>query len=483
MSIKKNFLYNSALTVSQFIFPVITFPYAARVLGAEGIGITGFIESFSRYFLLFAVAGIPIHGLREIARNRSDPGIVERTFTEIYSIQFYLSVIATIVYFLSVIFIKDTERYELLYLMGGFLILSNIFSLEWVFQGFEDFKFITIRTVIIRALSIVLLFLLVKTPGDFARYFFLLVFSSVANGIVNMFYVRKYLKLKLTTSLRRLKIHLKPVALTGAYLLAISMYTLLTTILLGFISSETAVGYYTTAVKFSRIALGIFSALSVVLIPRLSGMAFDDNKEKYRQLIGKSISFVITFGLPVSVSMFLLAPELTNLFAGPGYEAAVICVRIMSPVVLISGMSQIFGSQILIPFSRDRQNIKAVITGAVLSVLANLLLIPLYGELGASVSTVAVELIVACITFYYAIHIISMEINIKELFLRVVLLFPFYLIAVICRYLSSGSFQIVASYTIAGSVYFLFVETILFKNYFWKDFGVLKPKPVADAII
>ena len=145
MSLKRNFLYNSILTLSQFIFPVITFPYAARVLGVEGIGITSFIESLCRYFLLFAIAGIPIHGMREIARNRTQSEVLNKTFIEIYSIQFYLSIIATALYFICLFFVKNFENYKFLYLMGGFLIFSNIFSFEWVFQGFEDFKFITIK--------------------------------------------------------------------------------------------------------------------------------------------------------------------------------------------------------------------------------------------------------------------------------------------------------------------------------------------------
>lgn len=476
MGLKKNFLYNSVLTLSQFIFPIITFPYAARILGAEGIGITSFIESFSRYFLLFAVAGIPIHGMREIAKSKASKEIVERTFIEIYSIQFYLSIIATAVYFISLIFLKDFEKFKLLYLMGGFLIISNIFSLEWVFQGLEDFKFIALRTVFIRVLTIVLLFLLVKTHSDYSWYFFLLVFSSTVNGIVNLFYLRKYIKLKLTASYLRLKVHLKPIALTGGYLFAISIYTLLTTILLGFFSSDQAVGYYTAATRFNRLGLVIFSALSTVMIPRLSSIAVGGNEESYKNLINKSVSFLMTFGFPISITIFLLAPELINIFAGQGYKASVICVQIMSPIVLITGMGQIFGPQILIPFSKDKQNIIAVSLGAGVSLLANIILIPFLNEVGASISTLAVDLIVVCTTFVYASRLINIHIEFKELFFRIISLAPFYFISIISRKLSSNDFIIVTSYAVFGSIYFLIIEVLVFKNSFLKNFGLIKDK-------
>jgi len=434
------------------------------VLGVEGIGITGFIESFSRYFLLFAVAGIPIYGMREIARRRDDTTSVNRAFTEIFSIQFYLSIIATVIYLVSLLFLKDFDEFRVLYFMGGFLIFSNIFSLEWVFQGLEDFKFITLRTIFIRALTILLLFLIVKTREDYIWYFFLLIFSSTANGIVNFLHVKKYFRTTLTVSYQRIKGHLKPIALTGGYLFAISIYTLLTTVLLGFISSDEAVGYYTVAIKFNRIALGVFSALSTVLIPKLSNIAANDDKEAYQALINKSISFVLTLGFPIAISIFLLAPELISLFAGPGYEASVICVQVMSPVVLITAMAQIFGPQILIPFSRDKQNIISVSIGACLSLLANLILIPLFNELGASISTVVVELIVALITLFYALRVINMHINTRELVIRILLIFPFFLIALICRNFFSSDFTILISYGVAGFLYFIIIETVILKD-------------------
>lgn len=167
MSLKKNFLYNLTLTISQFIFPIVTFPYASRILGVNGVGVTSFVESFSRYFLIFAVMGIPIHGMREISKNKENKIITNKIFVEIFSIQFFTTILCTLIYFCSLFFLKDFNLNWKLYLMGGFLILSNIFSLEWVFQGLEDFKYITIRTVILRFLTIILLFLLVKNEDDY----------------------------------------------------------------------------------------------------------------------------------------------------------------------------------------------------------------------------------------------------------------------------------------------------------------------------
>ena len=176
------------------------------------------------------------------------------------------------------------------------------------------------------------------------------------------------------------------------------------------------------------------------------------------------MSFVLTFGLPISFSIFLLAPELINIFAGPGYEESVICVQVMSPIVLITGLAQIFGPEVLIPFSKDKQNMLAVIIGAFVSLVANFILIPLWNELGASVTTVLVELIVASITLFYAKRLVNLQVSGKQLIIRILLLLPFYMFYRISRIISTNDFIIVLIYSLLGVLYFTCIEVFVFKN-------------------
>jgi O-antigen/teichoic acid export membrane protein len=464
MSISRNYVYNLILNISQFLFSIITFPYVSRVLGITAIGITSYIETLSRYILIFAVLGIPIYGTRQLAKKKYNKLEANIVFVEIFSFQFFTSIFSTLIYFLILFYLNDFILYWKLYVMGGFLVLSNIISIEWMFQGLEEFKYIAVRTLLIRFISIILLFFFVKNKNDINIYFFLLIFTSVTNGLINYYNARKIFFITIITSINRLKVHIKPILISGSYLIAISIYTLLPILILGKISNSDSVGYYITAIKVNRISIIFFSTLSTILIPRLAYYASNNDSLNFQRTIRRSFIFIFSLGFPISVSIFLLAPELVSIFAGSEYSNTIICVQIMSPLVVIIGFAQVFSQQILIPFSKDKQNFISVFVGAIMSLFLNIFLIYFYDVIGASIVTLLIEIITTFISFYFANRIFKIKIPFDNFLKNLIFSFPYFIFFFFIKKYYKVDYHILLSYTIVSFIYFLLLQYVINKK-------------------
>ncbi|MEO7049725.1 MAG: oligosaccharide flippase family protein, partial [Ferruginibacter sp.] len=267
---KKNFVYNLLLTGSNLLFPLITFPYLSRILGAEGLGVCNFIISYGQNYLIIAALGIPFYGSREIAKLGNDKGKRSKLFFELLSTHLSLTFILLAVYVASIFLSEDFKNYTDIALIGGSLILFNVFSIEWLFSGVNDFKYITIRSLIIRALSVISIFLFVKKKDDFKMYFIIMVCTVFFTVLTDVYYARKFISRKIVLKLKDILIHIKPIFILGIYMVLLNIYAVLPATLLGFLSSKSAVGYYYGANRIVRMVISIFSALTTVIIPRVN---------------------------------------------------------------------------------------------------------------------------------------------------------------------------------------------------------------------
>ena len=246
-SIKKNFAYSSILTISSYLFPLITYPYVTRVLGVEKIGICNFVDSIIHYGILFSMLGIGTVAIREIAQVKSDKEKLSRTFSSLLTLNLITSIVATVVILFMAFFIPKFYVYQRLYVIGASKILFNALLVEWLYKGLEEFKFITIRSLLIKVLYVIAVFVFVHTEDDYIIYFSINVAMVVVNAIINITYSRKYLFF----SLKNINFapYLKPFFVLGFYTILTSMYTSFNVTYLGLITDTTEVGYYTTAVK------------------------------------------------------------------------------------------------------------------------------------------------------------------------------------------------------------------------------------------
>ncbi|WP_304063968.1 flippase [Pedobacter glucosidilyticus] len=411
MKVSKDLFFNILNSLSIVLFPLLTFPYASRILGPEGIGVVSFAENFCRYFMLFAALGIPIYGIREISKVSHDLFKRSKIFFEILIIHLITTLICIIFYCIIIFNVLEFNDYKTIYLLGIFYIFSNVLSIEWFFNGLSEFKFIAIRSILIKLIFVALLFLLVKTKTDVFWYFALNVLLLLFNNIINLFYLRSKISIHLI-NLDLIR-HLKPLLYIFSTTVAVSLYVLIDTIILGFYKEAEIVGYYALSIRLNKVPLVIVVALGTVLIPKLTKAAHDQDFNQFKGLIKKSTDFVIMIGVPVTFVLFICSKPLIMLFGGVEFLHADATIKIMSSLALLIGLSNLYGMQILTPLGKDKELLKCVTFGTICSLILDFLLIPMFAEKGAALANVFSEIVVTVSTYLLAKKVINIQQPIK----------------------------------------------------------------------
>lgn len=392
-SIKKNYLYNLLLQLSKVLFPLITAPYIARVLEPEGVGIVNFVNTYTSYFALFTVLGIPIYGMREIAKRKDDLKSSKIFVSQMISMELFFTLFISVIYILSVLLIDQLNENALLFFVAGISLYITPFKIEWFFSGREEFGYITFRSLAIKTISVVLLFVVVKNKGDLVNYICLNLFATIANEVWN--YVKLF-KLGIcpcftTVGCRR---HFKPVLTLFASSIAISIYVMLDTLMLGFLSTYQEVGYYNSAMHLVKVLLPIATALSTVAMPKVSIYCKANEMDKINELMNKSLGIVSFLAFPLMMGVILVAPVFVPLFFGDQFYGAILPMQIGSGAIVAIGLNNLNGMQILTGLSKDRQFLISVTIGAIINFIFNLILIPRYGASGAAFSSVFAESVI-----------------------------------------------------------------------------------------
>ncbi|HWV73748.1 MAG TPA: flippase [Pseudosphingobacterium sp.] len=401
-SIKKNAFFNILLAVSQILFPLITFPYISRILQPQGVGAYTFVDSYTQYFVLIAALGIPVYGMREIAKTRHSLAERSKVFSELIILHLFITLCITLVYIGSFLLIPRLQPYTDLFWIGSTLLLSSAFLIEWFYQGMEKFPFITIRTLLIRFASIICIFLVIKKKSDVTYYYVINCTAVLLNAVINLWYSKRFVKFSI--SALEIKRHFKPLMFIFSSAIVSSVYTLLDSVILGFLTNVAQVGYYTTAVKLSKILIMLLAAFTTVLVPPLS-LAFKENRSQdAKQLLQKSFDYVAFIGVPLSVGLYIIAKPLVLLFSGSSFLPAVNSLRLLAPTILFIGLSYVFGMQVLNPTGNERYFFLATFIGMIVSISANLLLIPWMEQLGAAITNLLVEFTVMAILIKFALN-------------------------------------------------------------------------------
>ena len=379
ISLKKNFVMNAILTMSSFIFPLITFPYVSRILGPAGIGKVSVATSWATYFNMIAQLGIPTYGVRACAQVRDNK-----------TINLVMGVLSYAV-FLSLIFLNPHFADEKpLYLIISSMILFNAIGMEWLYRGLEQYAYITRRSIAFKFVALVAMFLLIHAKKDYVIYGGITIFASSASNVMNFFHSRRYITLKPVGGYHYKK-HLKAVGIFFAMAVATTFYTNLDTIMLKFMKTNTEVGYYNASIKIKTILVSIVTSLGTVLLPRASYYVKNNMMDDFRRITKKALDFVILLAAPLALYFILFAREGLLLLSGRAYENAIVPMQWITPTVLLIGMTNILGIQILVPMGREIVVLQSEIVGAVTDFIANLLLIPKWNSAGATAATLAAE--------------------------------------------------------------------------------------------
>lgn len=394
-SIKYNFALNLANTVVGLLFPIVTFPYVSRIIMADGIGQIQFFQSIINCIVLFSALGIPLYAVREIARVRDDVEQRSKLTIEILLLHTLLSVLGYVAVYIIVLTVGKVKADALLFVLLSANILLSAIGVAWFYQAIEDFKYITIRSLVVRLLSLIALFTLVHSKDDLFVYAGITVMAEVGSNVLNFFRLRKFVTLQAIT-FKNLNIqrHLRPALKIFVLNIIVCIYVNIDSIMLGFLSSQVAVGYYAAATRLTKALLGVISSLGIVLLPRFANLISMGKYNEFAQTANKASHFIVALSLPMSVGLIFIAPPLIHLFCGDGFGASILTLQIVSPIIICIGLSGLLGMQILYPQGKENIVILSTMVGAVLNFTLNYLLIPKYAQYGAAAATFVAELFV-----------------------------------------------------------------------------------------
>ena len=336
--VRKNFAYNFLLTVSGYIFPLITYPYISRVLGVDNIGVCNFVDSVINYFVLFSQLGIGSYGVREVARCKDDPERLKEVFSNLFFLNLITFVVSAIVLVICTFTVPKFLAYKPFLLVGLFKLLFTLILVDWFFQGIEQFRFITIRTIVVKFLYVIGVFVFIRDSGDALIYYMLTTGMVVLNAILNWHWSKRFTKLSFK-GLHPLPF-IVPILVFGYYRILTSMYTTFNVVFLGFVKNDVEVGYFSQATKLYSLIMATFSAFTTVMVPRVSAMIGEGRQKELQGVVDRIVQLLVSLAVPAIVYCVANAESIVHLVSGPGYEGAELPFRIVADARQIVGAGQ-----------------------------------------------------------------------------------------------------------------------------------------------
>lgn len=463
-SLKSNVFYNALHTASNYVFPLLVYPYVTRVLGPTNLGQCGFYSSIMHYFILLAMMGIGTIGVREMAmaRKSGDKKQVSRIFSSVLVLN-VLSTLISIAILIVVAFVVPQFRGDIAFMgVVAIQVFFNSFLVEWLYKGLEDFKYITIRTVIVKTLFVISVFVFVRHRDDQLLYFSLGTCMVVMNALINIVHSRKYVKFSFRG------INFKPFLgsffILGLYAFLTSMYKSFNVMFLGFVSDNTQVGYYSAATKLYTALIAFYTSFTSVMLARLSSLREEKDRNKFNLLINKSLSLLLAISVPLVLFAEAFTPQIIRIIAGEGYASSVLPMRIITPLMWVIGFEQITVIQILMPLKQDKAILLNSTWGAVCAVILNILLTPKLQSVGTAITWFGSEIVVLVSSLYFAQKLVDIKFPFKELAKHILLYLPSF---ILCIYLAGSDFNIwlkIIVGAIAFIVSFVVSEFMILKN-------------------
>ncbi|WP_203633359.1 flippase [Lacticaseibacillus suibinensis] len=396
MKLVKNYLYNAFYQLFSLLVPLVTIPYVSRVLGAKGIGINAFTNSNVQYFVLAGSLGIALYGNRQIAYYRDNREKTSQAFWEIFFIRAITISIALVAFF---VFLNFTTQYRIAYLMQGLLIVAAAFDVSWLFMGVENFKVTVVRNVIVRLVTLIAIFLFVKTANDLNLYIALLSLSQLLGNLTLFPYLRHYIDKPRWHSLNLWQ-HLRPSLVLFVPQIATQVYLVLNKTMLGSFVSVEAAGFYDNSDKIIKMVLAIVTATGTVMLPRVANTFAKGNYEQVRKYLYTSFDFVSVLAIPMMFGVAAVAHGFAVLFFGSEFAPVGPLMMLESIVIVLIAWSNVLGVQYLLPTGHNRAYTWSVVLGALVNVVLNVPLILRLGADGAMIATILSELAVTGFQLY-----------------------------------------------------------------------------------
>ena len=414
MKVIKNYLYNLSYQILIIILPVITIPYVTRIFTSEDLGNYGFYNSIVSYFALFSMLGIGIYGTKQIAAAND----VSSTFWNIYVIQLISSALAIFVYLIVVFSIPQMGG--VIPLMVSVVLFERMFDISWLFSGKEDFKKITLRNTVVRLVGVICIFTFIKSSDDLYLYIFLIVIINFLGQLVMWVPAKKFIK-RPSFNTKIMKKNLHPIVLLFLPQVAISLYVVLDRTLLGLLGSYSDVGIYEQGQKLTSILITVVTSLGVVMLPRVANLLSEQkdreaqNMVKFSFILYNLIIFPMIFGLIAVNEVFV------KLFLGQNFQDVKYVLYIIVFNLMFIGWTNILGYQVLVVRNKNKEFMLSTTIPAFVSVVVNIAVIPFFGYIGASITSVVVEILVFAIQWYYSRNIINKNLLFNKDLVKIIL--------------------------------------------------------------
>lgn len=392
-SLKLNMVLNTIKGIAGIIFPLITFPYVSKILGVSKVGEYNFANSIISYLILIAGLGISTYAIREGARFRENTEKFQHFSDEMFTINVISTALSYILLVFLIILVPKFDNYSSLLVIISMQIFFKTIGIEWIYSIFEDYAYITIRSIIFQFISLLLLFVFVKSKEDLLLYALITSISSGGSSFFNYFYAKKYCKVKLTKNINWNK-HVKPILILFAMSAASKIYISSDVTILGFLSGDFSVGIYSVSTKIYYIVDTILASVLVVSIPRLSSLLGHNEFQKFNEVASDIYQTLLSLVVPSIIGLILVRKEIILIIANDGYITATKSLYMLSIALFFTLGSWFWAQCVLIPFKQENVVFKATFLAAIVNIILNIILIPFYKENGAAFSTIVAEFIV-----------------------------------------------------------------------------------------
>ena len=394
-SLSKGGLFYLMYQVLNIAFPLITGIYVTHILTPDSIGTVATACNLTNYFVILSFLGIPTYGMREIARCTNQKEERSKVFSELFVINAISTTIFGAVYLLLIISVGKYRNELVLYLVTGISIFFNYFNVSWLFEGMEDFQFISIRNFVFKVISFLFLLIFVRTKDDVMIYALVTVCGSAGNYIVNMICSRKYVSFSLKGL--NLKRHMKSIMYLVAVNLAIEIYSLMDITMMNFWCTRDSIAFYKYGHSVELMLLQVVNTFTTVLIPRISLCYNDKNMAEFNRLLSKGLKLIIIFAAPMIVGIMFTSDFLMVHLYGEPYIVSSWILKLFSILLLVSPIGYLLGSRVMLVTGNEKKMIISVGIGAFINLIGNSLMIPRLHEYGATIASLFSEFAVMII--------------------------------------------------------------------------------------
>ncbi len=412
-TIVKNSLYNVLYRCLNIVFPLITSIYIARILMVESIGKVAAAQNLVSYFTMLASMGIPTYGIKTIAQYKVKSKESSKAFTELFIINGILSIICSIIYFLIIMTVSHYAHDRFLYAVTGINILFNIINVDWFYQGVQEYKYIALRSMAIKIISVLALFAFVKTSEDYIIYAFISSAALVGNYVFNIVRIRKYVQL--VFSKLRFKEHIRHIITLSMASIAAEVYVLADTTMLDYMCGSETVGYYNMSMRIIKIVRGLVIAVAAVFLPQFSALYIRNRVEEFHHLINRGLYVIAGLSIPIAIGIIMTADDIILMMFGSEFQKSILTTRILAVSIISVAFSSFVGMQVLVTIGKEKITTLSTFVGAAVNIILNYFLIRVLLHNGAAIASAITEMVVTIIQLMLARSYIPFRFKIHKI--------------------------------------------------------------------